>query len=103
MLGVSRRFIGVKAFLMLNQAKKSEIISSMRIHDGDTGSAEVQIAILTERINELTQHLQSHKKDYSSRRGLLKMVGKRSSLLKYLTRTDPQRYQSVITRLGLRK
>jgi small subunit ribosomal protein S15 len=93
----------LKALLMLNQSKKSEIISNMRIHEGDTGSAEVQIAILTERITELTQHLQSHKKDFSSRRGLLKMVGKRSSLLKYLTRTDPQRYQSVITRLGLRK
>ena len=103
MLGVSRRCNGVKGIFMLNQSKKSEIISNTRIHEGDTGSAEVQIALLTERINELTTHLQSHKKDYSSRRGLLKMVGKRSSLLKYLTRTDPQRYQSIITRLGLRK
>ncbi|HMD54946.1 MAG TPA: 30S ribosomal protein S15 [Phycisphaerae bacterium] len=79
------------------------MIRDTRIHEKDTGSAEVQIALLTERINELTEHFKTHKKDFSSRRGLLKMVGKRSSLLKYLTRTDPQRYQAIITRLGLRK
>ncbi|HTV48827.1 MAG TPA: 30S ribosomal protein S15 [Phycisphaerae bacterium] len=88
---------------MITEDRKKKIIGDTRIHEKDTGSAEVQIALLTERINELTEHLKNHKKDFSSRRGLLKMVGKRSSLLKYLTRTDPQRYQTIITRLGLRK
>jgi small subunit ribosomal protein S15 len=89
--------------LMITEERKHKIIGDTRIHEKDTGSAEVQIALLTERINDLTGHLKTHKKDFSSRRGLLKMVGKRSSLLKYLTRTDPQRYQTIITRLGLRK
>ncbi|MGC8539079.1 MAG: 30S ribosomal protein S15 [Phycisphaerae bacterium] len=88
---------------MITEEKKRQIITDTRTHEKDTGSAEVQIALLTERINDLTGHLKTHKKDFSSRRGLLKMVGKRSSLLKYLTRTDPQRYQAIITRLGLRK
>jgi len=88
---------------MITEERKKKIIRDTRIHEKDTGSAEVQIALLTERINELTEHFKTHKKDFSSRRGLLKMVGKRSSLLKYLTRTDPQRYQAIITRLGLRK
>lgn len=88
---------------MITTEKKQEVIVTSRKHEKDTGSAEIQIALLTARITELTGHLQSHKKDFSSRRGLLKMVGRRSSLLKYLTRTDPQRYQEVITRLGLRK
>jgi len=88
---------------MITEERKKKIIGDTRIHEKDTGSAEVQIALLTERINELTEHFKTHKKDFSSRRGLLKMVGKRSSLLKYLTRTDPQRYQAIITRLGLRK
>jgi small subunit ribosomal protein S15 len=88
---------------MITEEKKRQIITDTRTHEKDTGSAEVQIALLTERINDLTEHLKTHKKDFSSRRGLLKMVGKRSSLLKYLTRTDPQRYQAIITRLGLRK
>ncbi len=82
---------------------KQQIVDDYKKHDGDTGSPEVQIAILTKRINELTEHLKIHKKDFSSRRGLLKMVGKRNSLLKYLTREDRERYQSVIGRLGLRK
>jgi small subunit ribosomal protein S15 len=82
---------------------KKEIVAKHQRHEGDTGSAEVQIALLTERINHLTEHFRTHKKDHSSRRGLLKMVGKRSSLLKYLAKNDPGRYQQIITKLGLRK
>lgn len=83
--------------------QKQEIIESFRVHESDTGSPEVQIALLTERINHLTEHLKSHRKDHSSRRGLLKMVGRRASLLKYLAREDRSRYQAVIERLGIRK
>jgi small subunit ribosomal protein S15 len=83
--------------------KKKQVIEGNRTHAKDTGSPEVQIALLTERIAELSEHLKGHKKDFSSRRGLLKMVGKRNSLLKYLTRTDRERYQAIITKLGLRK
>jgi len=82
---------------------KRKIVSEYRTHDKDTGSPEVQIALLTQRITELTEHLKTHKKDHSSRRGLLKMVGKRNSLLKYLTREDRARYQQIIGKLGLRK
>ena len=82
---------------------KKEIVEEHRRHERDTGSAEVQIALLTERINHLTGHLRTHKKDHASRRGLLKMVGKRNSLLKYLTQVDPKRYQQIIAKLGLRK
>lgn len=82
---------------------KSKILQDYKIHEKDTGSPEVQIALLTNRITELTEHLKTHKKDHSSRRGLLKMVGKRNSLLKYLTREDRTRYQQIISRLGLRK
>jgi len=82
---------------------KTQIVSEFKIHEKDTGSPEVQIALLTRRITELTEHLKTHKKDHSSRRGLLKMVGKRNSLLKYLTREDRNRYQQIIGRLGLRK
>ena len=82
---------------------KRQILSEYKIHEKDTGSPEVQIALLTRRITELTEHLKTHKKDHSSRRGLLKMVGKRNSLLKYLTREDRARYQQIIGRLGLRK
>jgi small subunit ribosomal protein S15 len=88
---------------MLTAGEKSKIISDFETHKGDTGSPEVQIAILTNRINELTEHLKSHVKDHSSRRGLLKMVGKRSALLKYVSKKDPLRYREIITRLGLRK
>ncbi len=88
---------------MLTVDKKSKIVSDFEKHPGDTGSPEVQIAILTARINELTEHLQTHKKDHSSRRGLLKMVATRSSLLKYISKTDPKGYQEIISRLGLRK
>jgi small subunit ribosomal protein S15 len=82
---------------------KSQIVSDFKIHDKDTGSPEVQIAILTRQITELTDHLRTHKKDHSSRRGLLKMVSRRNSLLKYLTREDRTRYLQIIQRLGLRK
>ena len=82
---------------------KNDLVRTYQLHEKDTGSPEVQVALLTERINQLTEHLKTHKKDHGSRRGLLKMVGKRSSLLKYLTAADRQRYLSVIQRLGLRK
>lgn len=82
---------------------KSKILSDFSTHEKDTGSPEIQIALLTKRILELTEHLKIHKKDHSSRRGLLKMVGKRNSLLKYLTKQDRSRYQTIIGRLGLRK
>ena len=82
---------------------KDAIIEAYRIHEKDTGSAEVQIALLTERIGHLTEHLKSHRKDHSSRRGLLKMVGRRASLLKYLARNNAERYRKVIERLGIRR
>lgn len=88
---------------MLTKEQKGGIITDFETHDGDTGSPEVQIALLTRRINDLTQHLKSHPKDHSSRRGLLKMVGNRSALLKYVRNNDIQRYQTIISRLGLRK
>lgn len=87
----------------LTAENKNQIVGDYKIHEKDTGSPEVQIALLTRRITELTEHLKTHKKDHSSRRGLLKMVGKRNSLLKYLTREDRTRYQQIIGRLGLRK
>lgn len=83
--------------------EKQEIIQQYALHEGDTGSAEVQIAILTKRINDLTDHLKTHKKDHHSRRGLLKMVGQRRNLLKYLTKTDIERYRVIIGKLGIRK
>jgi small subunit ribosomal protein S15 len=89
--------------MSISSDAKNQIVTDYKIHEKDTGSPEVQIAILTHRINELTEHLKTHKKDHSSRRGLLKMVGKRNSLLKYLTREDRARYQQIIGRLGLRK
>ena len=82
---------------------KTKIVQEHRRHDGDTGSAEIQVALLTAKINHLTEHLKTHKKDHASRRGLLMMVGKRSSLLKYLSSTSLQRYQQTIKKLGLRK
>ena len=88
---------------MLAKTKKESIVQNFEIHKGDTGSPEVQIAILTERINELTEHLKSHRKDHSSRRGLLKMVATRASLLKYVGKKDAKRYHGIISRLGLRK
>ena len=88
---------------MITTAKKSEVTKQFRIHTKDTGSADVQIALLTARINELTEHLQKHVKDHSSRRGLLKMVGQRRRLLDYLSRTDTKRYHELIKKLNLRK
>lgn len=85
------------------QERKQEIIKGLRIHESDTGSPEVQVALLTERINRLSDHLKEHKKDFTSRRGLLKMVGRRSALLKYLTQTDKERYQKLISKLGIRR
>ena len=83
--------------------EKNKIVQDYELHSGDTGSPEVQIAILTRRINDLTEHLKTHRKDFSSRRGLLKMVGNRSALLKYINKKDAKRYKEIITRLGLRK
>ena len=88
---------------MISKEKKAEIIAAYGRNANDTGSPEVQIAILTARINELTEHLKIHKKDHHSRRGLLKMVGQRRNLLAYLRKKDIERYRSLIERLGLRK
>ncbi|HNV34380.1 MAG TPA: 30S ribosomal protein S15 [Bacillota bacterium] len=87
----------------LQQEKKREIIDAYKKHETDTGSPEVQIAMLTERINYLTEHLKEHNKDHHSRRGLLKMVGQRRSLLNYLKDRDVERYRTLIEKLGLRK
>ncbi|MDO8445299.1 MAG: 30S ribosomal protein S15 [Deltaproteobacteria bacterium] len=83
--------------------KKRELIESYKLHDGDTGSADVQIALLSDRITYLTEHFKTHAKDHHSRRGLLKMVSQRRRLLDYLKRTNPGRYQGIIAKLGLRK
>jgi small subunit ribosomal protein S15 len=88
---------------MLTKEKKGNVIKEFRASEKDTGSAEVQIAILTTRINDLTDHFKTHPKDHSSRRGLLKMVGTRTSLLKYTSRKDIKKYKDIINRLGLRK
>ena len=88
---------------MLATERKSEIIQEHKLHDGDTGSAEVQVALLTERINHLTQHLRTHRKDHHSRRGLLMMVGQRRRQLAYLNKTDVERYRAIVAKLGLRK
>lgn len=87
---------------MLTQEAKQEIIQKYAVHEGDTGSPEVQIAVLTARIIYLTEHLKEHKKDHHSRRGLLKMVGHRRRLLSYLYKTDIERYRSIIGKLGIR-
>jgi len=89
--------------MSLSATEKTQIVTDYKIHDKDTGSPEVQIAILTKRINDLREHFDAHKKDHSSRRGLLKLVSRRNQLLKYLTRQDRARYQQIIGRLGLRK
>ena len=88
---------------MLMKEQKTEIILQSQTHEGDTRSPEVQIAILTKRINDLNEHLKENHKDHHSRRGLLKMVGHRRNLLAYLQKTDIERYRSIIARLGLRK
>jgi small subunit ribosomal protein S15 len=89
--------------LALTRDRKSEIIGSYRTHDSDTGSPEVQVAILSERINYLTEHFKAHAKDHHSRRGLLKLVGQRRRLLDYLKQKDSERYAELIKRLGIRK
>ena len=89
--------------MSITAEQKTQILSDYKLHEKDTGSPEIQIALLTKRITELTEHLKTHKKDHSSRRGLLKMVSKRNSLLKYLTREDRNRYLQIIGKLGLRK
>ena len=88
---------------MLESAKKQELISQFCTHEGDTGSPQVQIAILSTRIGELTEHFKTHAKDHSSRRGLLKLVSKRRRLLDYLKQHDADRYREVIGKLGIRK
>lgn len=89
--------------MALTQERKQELIQQYRTHPSDTGSPEVQIAILTENINNLTEHLRVHKKDHHSRRGLLKMVGQRRKLLAYLKKKDVNRYSALIEKLGLRR
>lgn len=87
----------------MTQAEKQAIMKEYATHEGDTGSPEVQIAVLTKRINDLTEHLKEHHKDHHSRRGLLKMVGKRRGLLDYLAKKDIERYRELIAKLNLRK
>ena len=87
----------------MEKEKKSTIIEQFGLHEGDSGSADVQVALLTERINQLTEHLKAHRHDYHSQRGLLKLVGQRRRLLNYLKREDVTRYQDLIVKLGLRR
>lgn len=89
--------------MALSAETKQQLINEYKIHEGDTGSPEVQIAILTYRINYLTEHLKENKKDHHSRRGLLKMVGQRRGLLNYLVKNDIERYRAIISKLGLRR
>jgi small subunit ribosomal protein S15 len=89
--------------MSLTKDRKQELIGKFGREDGDTGSAEVQVALLTERVNHLTKHLRTHPKDHHSRRGLLMMVGKRRRLLRYLERADLERYRAVVSDLGLRR
>src|SRR5690606_14729738 len=91
------------ANMAISKERKMEIINDFKVHENDTGSPEVQIAILTDEINNLNEHLRVHKKDHHSRRGLLKMVGKRRNLLNYLRKSDVTRYREVIQKLGLRR
>lgn len=89
--------------MMLTKERKQEIIEQFKLHPGDTGSPEVQIALLTERIKQVAEHLRTHRKDFHSRRGLMMMVGQRRRLLRYLRQEDPARYQALVARLGLRQ
>ncbi|MEK7700905.1 MAG: 30S ribosomal protein S15 [candidate division NC10 bacterium] len=89
--------------MQLTVDKKKSLIEQFRVHEGDTGSPEVQIALLTERINGLTDHFKQHNKDHHSRRGLLMLIGKRRSLLEYLKNKDAQRYRTIIDKLGIRR
>lgn len=88
---------------MISAETKKNLIDQHRVHESDTGSSEVQVALITERINGLSEHFKVHARDHHSRRGLLKLVSQRRRLLDYLRRTDPQRYQGLISRLGLRR
>lgn len=88
---------------MITAEKKKELIGTYKTHEGDTGSPEVQVALLTERIKNITEHLKTHKKDHTTRRGLLMLVGRRSTLLKYLLAEDAKRYKEIVAKLGLRK
>ena len=87
----------------MNKARKTEVMNQYALHEGDTGSAEVQVAVLTERIKELTTHMAANRHDYHSQRGLLKLVGRRRRLLAYVNKQNVKRYKSLISRLGLRK
>ncbi|MEI8358657.1 MAG: ribosomal protein [Pseudomonadota bacterium] len=89
--------------MALASARKAEVVGDYRLHEKDTGSSEVQVALLSERIGQLTEHFKMHVKDHHSQRGLIKLVGQRRRLLDYLKREDPARYKQVIDRLGLRK
>ncbi len=89
--------------MAMDTERKQGLISQFKLHDNDTGSPEVQIALLTERINYLTEHLKEHKKDHHSRRGLLKMVGQRRAMLNYLKKVDAERYRDILVKLKLRK
>ena len=89
--------------MALTPQQKQDLIEEYKTHDGDTGSPEVQVALLTARIRYLTEHFQTHKHDFASRRGLLKLVGQRRKLLKYVRNVEPKRYQTLIQRLGLRR
>ncbi|MCH8346561.1 MAG: 30S ribosomal protein S15 [Chloroflexi bacterium] len=88
---------------MLTRTEKEEITSSIRLHASDTGSSDVQVALLTERIRQMTDHLRIHRKDHHSQRGLMKIVGRRRRLLRYLSRREPNRYKALIAALGIRK
>lgn len=89
--------------MALTKDKKDQILGDFHVHDTDTGSADVQVAMLTARIQDLTVHLNEHKKDYATRRGLIKMVGQRRKLLRYLSKSSPERYASIIERLSLKR
>ena len=89
--------------MALTQQRKQELIGEYQVHETDTGSADLQVAMLTERINQLTAHLKTNQKDHSSRRGLLKMIGRRKRLLSFIQKNDVERYQKLIARLGIRR
>jgi len=89
--------------MQMTRTPKDQLIEGFRVHENDTGSPEVQIALMTDTIKHLTDHLREHKKDHASRRGLLRLVGRRSALLRYLRREDENRYRTVVEKLGLRK
>ena len=99
----SQQNIERKSIIMITKDQKTAIIENNKTHENDTGSPEVQIAILTERINQLTEHLKVHKKDNHSRQGLFKMIGKRRRLLDYVAKNDIERYRAIIAKLGIRK